>query len=170
MLDQNHRAPVARRIAGEFGPGRRAVDDIGGIESERAGQHIEKPQQPRHLAQRAGLVNDAKPAAAEPTNNADKNGSRRLIGDQRIEMAAPDAVHHAQHMRGFGEDRQVRTRIQISGLEREAVRQQPVFDDAGKLLYAAAFVIVKNLQNTHRIALVAARFVCTAPMQLNDTL
>ena len=40
VFDQNHRTPVTRRIAGELGPGRRAVYDIGGRESERAGKLV----------------------------------------------------------------------------------------------------------------------------------
>ena len=159
VLDQDHRPPITRGIAGELGPGGGAVYDIGGIQPERAGEPIDEPRQPRHLAWHAGLVNDAKLAAGQPADHAGQDGRRRLISDQRVETAAPDVPHHMQRARELGVKRQPGARIQIGGFDGEAVRAKSVFDHAGKFLHAAAFTIVQDLQNTHRIALAARLFL-----------
>ncbi len=169
VFDQDHRAPITRRIAGELGPGRGAVDDVGGIKSERADQPVHQPQQPRRFARRAGLVNDAQPAAGKPADDADQNRRGRLISDQRIEIAAPDAPRHAQRVNELAIRRQAGARIQIRGFDGEAARREPGFDHAGKFLHAAAFVVVNDLQNTHRRLHSPPVFCCIVRTQLNDT-
>jgi hypothetical protein len=162
MLDQHHRAPVQHRIGFELGSGRRAVGDVDRIEPERAGPAVEAPHRRSDLAGRAGLVNDAQPAAPQPTRHTDQNRSGRLIRHQGIEAAGQDATRHAQNAGHLGGGRKARTRIQIDGLAHDAVRSQIPLDQRGQPLHAAALAIMKNLQDPHR----TATFCYSRPLEM----
>jgi hypothetical protein len=115
-------------------------------------------------------MHDAQPAAAQPADNADQDRGRRLVRDQRIEVLAPDATCRAPRGRELRQCGQTWPREQISRLESYLVRRQPLLDHAGENLNAAAFLIVKDLQDAHRtFTRRPANFLNLAPATFNDT-